>query len=79
MSRIGDDSLRIVNATHERCNGRPRYIQPANATFFERLGWRPTGGLVSYAGIAHQRKGTVGTVTDLVTPPSPVTLSAQPS
>jgi hypothetical protein len=23
-------------------------------TFFERLGWRRVGGLVSYAGIPHQ-------------------------
>jgi hypothetical protein len=31
------------------------YIQPANIGFFERLGWRRAGGLVDYAGIAHQR------------------------
>lgn len=31
------------------------YIQPANVTFFERLGWRRDGGLVAYAGISHQR------------------------
>ena len=31
------------------------YIQPANVTFFERLGWRQTGGLVDYADIPHQR------------------------
>jgi putative N-acetyltransferase (TIGR04045 family) len=31
------------------------YIQPANVTFFELLGWRQTGGLVTYAGIPHQR------------------------
>ena len=31
------------------------YIQPANVTFFEWLGWRQTGGLVNYAGIPHQR------------------------
>lgn len=30
------------------------YIQPANVTFFEWLGWRRVGGLVSYAGIPHQ-------------------------
>jgi putative N-acetyltransferase (TIGR04045 family) len=30
------------------------YIQPANVTFFERLGWRRAGGLVDYAGIPHQ-------------------------
>jgi putative N-acetyltransferase (TIGR04045 family) len=31
------------------------YIQPANVPFFEWLGWRRDGGLVSYAGIPHQR------------------------
>ena len=31
------------------------YIQPANVTFFEWLGWQRDGGLVSYAGIPHQR------------------------
>jgi putative N-acetyltransferase (TIGR04045 family) len=30
------------------------YIQPANVTFFEWLGWRRAGGLVGYAGIPHQ-------------------------
>lgn len=31
------------------------FIQPANVTFFEWLGWRRLGGLVDYAGIPHQR------------------------
>jgi putative N-acetyltransferase (TIGR04045 family) len=31
------------------------YIQPANVTFFEWLGWRRVGALVPYAGIRHQR------------------------
>ena len=31
------------------------FIQPANVAFFRWLGWRPTGGLVDYAGIPHQR------------------------
>jgi putative N-acetyltransferase (TIGR04045 family) len=31
------------------------YIQPANVTFFRWLGWRRTGSLADYAGIAHQR------------------------
>ena len=31
------------------------YIQPANVTFFRWLGWRRTGPLADYAGIAHQR------------------------
>lgn len=35
------------------------YIQPANVTFFEWLGWRQAGGLVGYAGIPHQRMLTV--------------------
>jgi len=31
------------------------YIQPANVTFFEWLGWRRAGELAEYAGIPHQR------------------------
>jgi putative N-acetyltransferase (TIGR04045 family) len=31
------------------------YIQRANVTFFEWLGWRRVGGIVPYAGISHQR------------------------
>jgi putative N-acetyltransferase (TIGR04045 family) len=31
------------------------YIQPANVTFFEWLGWRRAGALAEYAGIPHQR------------------------
>lgn len=31
------------------------FIQPANVTFFERLGWRRTGPPVIYAGIDHVR------------------------
>lgn len=31
------------------------YIQPPNVTFFEGLGWRRAGGLISYAGRPHQR------------------------
>jgi putative N-acetyltransferase (TIGR04045 family) len=31
------------------------FIQPANVAFFRWLGWRPTGSLVDYAGIPHQR------------------------
>jgi putative N-acetyltransferase (TIGR04045 family) len=31
------------------------YIQPANVTFFEWLGWRRVGGIVPYAGIGHHR------------------------
>ena len=39
------------------------YIQPANVTFFEWLGWRQTGGLVNYAGTPHQRMLIVLTQT----------------
>lgn len=31
------------------------FIQPANVAFFEHLGWQRAGGLVTYAGIGHQR------------------------
>lgn len=31
------------------------FIQPANVTFFQRLGWRRTGPPVIYAGIDHWR------------------------
>jgi len=31
------------------------FIQPANVSFFRWLGWRPKGGLVTYAGMEHQR------------------------
>jgi putative N-acetyltransferase (TIGR04045 family) len=31
------------------------YIQPANVTFFEWLGWRRAGALVDYAAVPHQR------------------------
>lgn len=31
------------------------FIQPANVTFFEWLGWQRAGGFVEYAGIGHQR------------------------
>ncbi|MGH2719557.1 MAG: GNAT family N-acetyltransferase, partial [Actinomycetota bacterium] len=30
------------------------HIQPANVTFFEHLGWRNVGDLVTYAGLPHQ-------------------------
>ena len=31
------------------------FIQPANVSFFEWLGWRRMGGIVTYAGTDHQR------------------------
>ena len=54
---LGAPLVRFAVATAAARGGREMeaYIQPANVTFFERLGWRPTGGLVSYADIAHQR------------------------
>ena len=54
---LGAPLVRFAVATAAERGGREMeaYIQPANVTFFEWLGWRPTGGRVTYAGIAHQR------------------------
>src|SRR5580693_950737 len=54
---LGAPLVRFAVATAEARGGREREadIQPANVRFFEWLGWRPTGGLVTYADIAHQR------------------------
>jgi putative N-acetyltransferase (TIGR04045 family) len=54
---LGAPLVRFAVATAAARGGREMeaYIQPANVTFFEWLGWRPTGGRVIYAGIAHQR------------------------
>jgi putative N-acetyltransferase (TIGR04045 family) len=54
---LGAPLVRFAVATAGARGGREMeaYIQPANVRFFEWLGWRPVGGLVSYAGIAHQR------------------------
>lgn len=54
---LGAPLVRFAVATAAARGGREMeaYIQPANVRFFEWLGWRPTGGLVTYAGIAHQR------------------------
>lgn len=54
---LGAPLVRFAVATAGDRGGREMeaYIQPANVTFFEWLGWRPAGGLVTYAGIAHQR------------------------
>lgn len=44
-----------VRAAGERGGRRMvAHIQPANVAFFEHLGWRTVGGLVSYAGQPHQ-------------------------
>jgi putative N-acetyltransferase (TIGR04045 family) len=54
---LGAPLVRFATATAAARGGREMeaYIQPTNVTFFEWLGWRPAGGLVSYAGIPHQR------------------------
>jgi putative N-acetyltransferase (TIGR04045 family) len=54
---LGAPLVRFAVATAGARGGREMeaYIQPANVRFFEWLGWRPTDGLVTYAGIAHQR------------------------
>lgn len=54
---LGAPLVRFAVATAAERGGREMeaYIQPANVTFFEWLGWRPVGGLVTYAGIPHQQ------------------------
>ena len=54
---LGAPLVRFAVATAGARGGREMeaFIQPANVVFFERLGWQRTGGLVEYAGIAHQR------------------------
>ena len=54
---LGAPLVRFAVATAAACGGREMeaYVQPANVTFFRWLGWRPAGGLVTYAGIPHQR------------------------
>jgi putative N-acetyltransferase (TIGR04045 family) len=54
---LGAPLVRFAVATAGARGGQEMeaYIQPANVTFFEWLGWRPVGGLVTYAGIPHQR------------------------
>jgi putative N-acetyltransferase (TIGR04045 family) len=54
---LGAPLVRFAVATAALHGGQEMeaYIQPANVTFFERLGWRRDGGLVVYAGISHQR------------------------
>ena len=54
---LGAPLVRFAVATAAARGGRrmEAFIQPANVRFFERLGWQPTGGLVGYAGIPHQR------------------------
>jgi putative N-acetyltransferase (TIGR04045 family) len=54
---LGAPLVRFAVASAARRGGHEMeaYIQPANVTFFEWLGWRRVGGLVDYAGIPHQR------------------------
>jgi len=54
---LGAPLVRFAVATAGRRGGQEMeaYVQPANVRFFEWLGWRPAGGLVTYAGIPHQR------------------------
>jgi len=54
---LGAPLVRFAVATAARRGGRDMeaYIQPGNVTFFERLGWRRVGGLVTYVGVPHQR------------------------
>jgi len=54
---LGAPLVRFAVATAAARGGREMeaYVQRANVTFFQWLGWRPVGGLVSYAGIPHQR------------------------
>jgi GNAT superfamily N-acetyltransferase len=54
---LGAPLVRFAVAAAGARGGREMeaYIQPANVTFFEWLGWRRMGGLVLYAGISHQR------------------------
>jgi putative N-acetyltransferase (TIGR04045 family) len=54
---LGAPLVRFAVATAAIRGGREMeaYIQPANVAFFERLGWRRVGGLVTYVGVPHQR------------------------
>jgi putative N-acetyltransferase (TIGR04045 family) len=54
---LGAPLVRFAVATAASRGGREMeaYIQPANVRFFEWLGWRAIGGLVTYAGVPHQR------------------------
>jgi len=54
---LGAPLVRFAVATAGQLGGREMeaHIQPPNVRFFRWLGWRPVGGLVTYAGIPHQR------------------------
>jgi putative N-acetyltransferase (TIGR04045 family) len=53
---VGGPLVRFAVRTAAEAGGRVMvaHIQPANVTFFERLGWRRAGGLVSFVGRPHQ-------------------------
>lgn len=72
---LGAPLVRFAARTAGDRGGREMiaYIQPDNVTFFERLGWRRTGGLVDYVGIPHQRM-----VIGLTGPRAPGDPSATP-
>jgi len=54
---IGAPLVRFAVAEAGARGGREMeaFIQPPNVAFFEWLGWRRAGGIVTYAGIGHQR------------------------
>lgn len=54
---LGAPLVRFAVAHARACGGREMeaFIQPANVSFFEWLGWQRAGGIVTYAGIDHQR------------------------
>jgi putative N-acetyltransferase, MSMEG_0567 N-terminal domain family len=53
---LGKPLVRFAVATAARLGGREMqaHIQPANVTFFERLGWECRGPVEIYVGIPHQ-------------------------
>lgn len=54
---LGAPLVRFAVAEAGARDGREMeaFVQPANVTFFEWLGWQRAGGIVEYAGIGHQR------------------------
>lgn len=58
---VGGPLVRCAVATAAALGGRTMtaHIQPANVTFFRRLGWTAVGTTEIYAGLAHQPMGIV--------------------
>jgi len=54
---LGAPLVRFAVTTAALRGGRrmEAYVQPANVSFFEWLGWQRAGGPVDYVGIPHQR------------------------